>query len=419
MKRAQNFTAAIFLLGILFYMYISFQRAAIPGQIFNELTQDFSLSASKLTTLSSVYMLIYALMQLPGGILVQRYGGVRIMIACAVFLTIGSLIFPYTHVFGTLLFARILLAIGCSLIYQSMVDITDKAYNAHYTTLIGTICLCGYITSAAGTVPFVCAVQHFGWRMSLIVPALLIAIVTVFFIFLSHFTEKSQIRQVSFSAKPFWKCLKNRNDLLLIGAYATNYGIYFSVLAIFGKKFLEDTGKLSPSVASFVSMIILVAPALYNQISGIISTKIGNRRLPFIRLMGILGISSNAVMLVALLVGDFPGRGFLFAIALTAMSLVAGLTAIISSTTKEYSHEGALPILTAIINFVAYAVVFVFGSISGAIMDIVGGTKLDDGTTTYSTSAYVTIFLIFLIISLITCRMAFKVPETKGKNILR
>ncbi|MBR6373199.1 MAG: hypothetical protein IKS20_08455, partial [Victivallales bacterium] len=81
MKRNHVFAPALYLLIVLVYMYICFQRGTVPGQIFNELSADFSLSASKLASIGTLFMLVYAFSQIPCGILIQKYGGIRVMLA--------------------------------------------------------------------------------------------------------------------------------------------------------------------------------------------------------------------------------------------------------------------------------------------------------------------------------------------------
>ncbi len=418
MKRTQTFAPVIFLLIVLMYMYISFQRVTIPGQIFNELSMDFSLSASKLAAVGTMFMLVYAFTQIPAGMLIQKYGGLRVVLAASVFLAIGGMIFPFANSYSMLVISRILVGVGCSFVFPCAIDEANKVYGNHFATVVGTTCLCGFVTSALGTVPFVYAVHHFGWRICMLIPAILALLMTIALHLMSRKVEKEPVANIKLGFSGYWENITNRNNFLLILSYTTNYGIYFAVLSIFGKKFLEDTCGLSAPAASLVSMLLLIVPACYSQMTGILSAKLGNRRRIFIRIMGVIHPVSCGIILLGLLCGDFPGRGLLFSLALLIMSMVAGLTPITSSATKEYSSEGSLSILTGLINFSAYAMVFIFGTIAGYTMQFFGGTRLENGTMIYSNNAYIAIFGIFLAITLVTCRMAFMVPETNGKNIL-
>ena len=61
----------------------------------------------------------------------------------------------------------------------------------------------------------------------------------------------------------------------------------------------------------------------------------------------------------------------------------------------------------------------IFGTLSGIILDAFGGTKTPDGFVLYPITAYITIFAIFLAISIFTFSVSLKMPETHGKNIYR
>ena len=418
MKRNNSFSKALFFFIVLLYMYICFQRGIVPGQIFNELAADFSLGAAKLAKIGTFFMLVYAFAQVPGGILIQKFGGIRILIVSSLLLCIGGMAFPFSNSYAMLLISRTLVGIGGSLIYPSMIDEANKVHSNNFTSVIGISCLCGFIASAMGTVPFVYAVHSLGWRTSMLVPAILGLLVTIVLLAMAMKVEKVPIANMKFGLGGYWETLTNRNDFLLITSYTVNYGTYYAVLSIFGKKFLEDACGMSAPAASLVSMLLMIAPALYNTFTGMMTARIGNKRRIFIRAMGIIHLAACACILLGLILGHFPGRGLLFSTALVAMSLVGGLAPIIYAATREYSTDGSLPIITGLINFSAYGMVFLFGTFAGYAMELIGGTKMPDGTVIYSNMAYIAIFGIFVVISAMTCKMAFMVPETYGKNIL-
>ena len=418
MKRNHSFSKALYFLIVLLYMYICFQRGTVPGQIFNELAADFSLGAAKLAKIGTFFMLIYAFCQVPCGILIQKYGGIRVLIISSILLTIGGMAFPFSNSYAMLMVSRILVGIGCSFVYPAMIDEASKVHSSNFTSVVGISCLCGFIGSSMGTVPFVYAVHHLGWRTSMLVPAILGLLVTLVMLAMAIKVEKNPISSKKLSLGGYWETITNRNDFLLITSYTVNFGIYYAVLAIFGKKFLEDACGMSATAASLVSLLLMIAPALYNPFTGMMTAKLGNKRRIFIRAMGLMHLAACAIVMLGLIIGHFPGRGLLFSVALVVMSLVGGMAPVTYAATKEYSPEGSLPIITGLINLSAYGMVFLFGTIAGYTMELIGGQKTADGTVIYSNMAYIAIFAFFVIISALTCKMSFMVPETYGKNIL-
>ena len=63
----------IWLLAASFYLYEFFLRTFI-GTIVPELTQSLHLNAEQLSIIGSAYYLTYGLMQIPVGMLIDRYG---------------------------------------------------------------------------------------------------------------------------------------------------------------------------------------------------------------------------------------------------------------------------------------------------------------------------------------------------------
>ena len=83
-------------LGSLFYFFANFQRIAIPGAVFDVLQHELSVSAPYITAFGAIFMYVYAFSQLINGVLVDRYGGLRVMMAGGVVLALGCLLFPLT-----------------------------------------------------------------------------------------------------------------------------------------------------------------------------------------------------------------------------------------------------------------------------------------------------------------------------------
>src|SRR5690349_24511833 len=78
--------------GVYFFAY--FHRSAVPGTIFNELQQEWHLSASAIVALGSVALWIYGAMQLVAGILIDRYGGTRMLLIGGTISAVGATLFP-------------------------------------------------------------------------------------------------------------------------------------------------------------------------------------------------------------------------------------------------------------------------------------------------------------------------------------
>ena len=110
-------------IGTLFYFFANFQRIAIPGAIFDILEQELKVTAPYITTFGAIFMYVYAFTQLINGVLVDRFGGFRIMLTGGIILSLGALLFPISSNLLVMYLARGLIGIGSSMFYLSLIKV--------------------------------------------------------------------------------------------------------------------------------------------------------------------------------------------------------------------------------------------------------------------------------------------------------
>lgn len=101
------------LLGTLCYFY-QFVFRTIFGTLGDDITAKFQLSVTDLSTFFAAFMIAYPLMQIPAGILLDKYGP-RKMLTFAMFcLSGGILIVSLTHSFPLAIGGRVLMGVGAA-----------------------------------------------------------------------------------------------------------------------------------------------------------------------------------------------------------------------------------------------------------------------------------------------------------------
>ena len=96
----------LLLCGSILYFFANVQRVAIPGSIFDDLQRSLHLSAVYITNLGAAFMYVYALNQLLIGLLVDRFGGCRVIAWGALLFCVGSAMFPFADTLFLLYFSR-------------------------------------------------------------------------------------------------------------------------------------------------------------------------------------------------------------------------------------------------------------------------------------------------------------------------
>lgn len=92
--------------------YLTYLFRTINALIAGHLTTDLGLGAADLGLLTSVFFLSLAAVQLPLGILLDRYGPKRVQITLLPIAAFGALLFGSANSFPTLMIARALIGIG-------------------------------------------------------------------------------------------------------------------------------------------------------------------------------------------------------------------------------------------------------------------------------------------------------------------
>src|SRR5690606_30226727 len=84
----------IWSLAVFFYFYEYFLRVS-PSIMVTELMKDFHINAEKVGIISAFYFYIYALMQLPVGLLMDRYGSRKLLTFGSLACGLGGILFGF------------------------------------------------------------------------------------------------------------------------------------------------------------------------------------------------------------------------------------------------------------------------------------------------------------------------------------
>jgi predicted MFS family arabinose efflux permease len=401
--------------GLYFFSY--FQRVAIPGTIFNEIQKDFTASASAVTALSSIYLLIYASLQLVIGMLTDRYGGVKIILLCGLCLCAGSVLFPLSKSLWMLYLSRALVGVGASGMYLCIIKETDELFSSrNFVSLVGLFCMIGYSGGLFGTKPFRGMVDAMGWRPAL----LLVAVITAVFLVLTYLIGRSFMGKTRIIAgqpvrAKLLRVLKNTLAYPLIIATTINFTLYFSIQAMIGPKFIEDFLKLGAGESTKYTFIMMLTTVTMMSISGNLSRLLGNRRKPFI----VFG-SVNAMCAVGLLLAGtlwrLPPPCFLTGYIMLAMS--CGLTPVVVSFLKELSPSDVAAMAIGYQNTLCYIGVALSAYLIGMILDMFKAQAVSiNGAWIYPSQAYVTILSVMFCAAVVSVLAILRSRETQGQTI--
>ena len=143
----------------------SYLLRTVNAVISPELTRDLGLSSGSLGLLTSAYFVAFAAMQIPAGMLLDRYGPRRVEPVLLALGGAGTLAFALADGVTGLLVARALIGLGVAVCLMAPL----KAISAWYppekqASLAGWIMVAGGVGALAATTPVEFALRFMSWR---------------------------------------------------------------------------------------------------------------------------------------------------------------------------------------------------------------------------------------------------------------
>lgn len=398
------------------YFFSFFLRTAIPGTIFDELQSDLKLTASSVTALGSIYLYIYAAMQLLVGLLADRYGGTKTLLVGSALMVVGAAWFPWATSKSELYLSRAVTGFGASFMYLCIIKELDLLFgHRRFAVALGIALFFGYSGGIFAMLPFERIVAGYGWRLSLVGVSVAIAIAWAVAFFtlrgLTHFKPASRF----FSLWPLWEVLLNRRSRCLLAVSLINYPSYFVMQAAIGKKFLQDYAGLTSARGATFTMAMMATSAGLMLAAGPMLRLTANRRKPHLFLNSFALLGANIALVVGVLL-DAPAWHFLVCYTLLAISTVAAPAG--NAAMKELNRPSAVGAAIAMYNGLAYAGVALLVSLSGVVLDLFRGQAVMlDNAVRYPPGAYATLFAVLAGLSVVSLVLTCFIPETHGRPL--
>ncbi len=126
--------------------------------------QRLHLSAAQLSSFVMLQLAVYALMQVPTGILVDRFGPRRMLLAATLTMGVGQVLFAVVSGYVPALLARGLLGCGDAMTYISVLRLVAGWFPARrYAVLTSFTALAGSIGNIMATLPLTGLLHSVGW----------------------------------------------------------------------------------------------------------------------------------------------------------------------------------------------------------------------------------------------------------------
>jgi MFS family permease len=333
------------------YLVAFYQRVA-PAVITQELSRDFGLSAGALGNLSAFYFYSYVAVQIPTGLLADRWGPRRVLALGAALTAAGTLLFALAPGVAWANAGRLAIGAAAGVAFVSMLKLASHWMPARqYAFASGVALFVGVLGATLAGPPLRIAVDAFGWRVVMgasaaITAAMAVAIWIVvrddpaergYASFHVHANAASSSSSVIAQLR---EVLSYRNTWLLLFIPGAFSGILLTFAGLWGVAYLVSQYGFSTRSAAALTSAMLVAWSIASIAYGPLSERHGRRKPLYMGgLVAMLALWSVVVfvpglpvpVLVALLLGvSIAGGAFILTFAYARESVPSRLAGTVS-----------------------------------------------------------------------------------------
>lgn len=146
---------------------LSLMSRSCPATLSDYLIQDFAFNATNLGLVSASTMISYGFMQLPAGVLADRFGSRTILIIFTLIAGISTLCFAFANTQWQVILSRFFIGIGVSLSVISITMVSLWFHPKNFAKANSILCAISEFGPVLAASPLVFAIELFTWRYSM------------------------------------------------------------------------------------------------------------------------------------------------------------------------------------------------------------------------------------------------------------
>ena len=386
-----NYWVSILVCGLAatFYLY-EFILQVSPSVMTDFLMHDLHTTAAGLGVISACYFYSYAPMQIPAGLLYDKFGPRLLITIAIVICAVGAFFFGLTNSAILAAVGRFFMGIGSAFAFIGVLLLISRWFPLKYFAfLAGVAQFMSSIGAIAGEAPLSSATQHFGWHQTMLFISFggfLLALLTWLFIrnFPTHSSAK--INPTATTEISTWqrlsKVLHNQqNRYVALYAFCV-WAPITAFAALWGVPFLVAEYGVSTTQASEACAMIWLGIGIGSPFIGWLSDKIANR----CALLTTCAFIGAIALFIIIYAPDMPFWLmycwlFLFGIAASAQALSFAMV----------KDNNSPDVVATAIGFNNMAVVLggaIFQPLTGVLLKLYWHPGTLHGASTYTVSDY-------------------------------
>lgn len=410
---------AMVIMGAIFYCYEYLLRVS-PSVMSTDLMRHYHIDAFKFSHLNAFYYYIYAPMQIPVGLLMDKYGPRRLLSLAAFCCSFGTYLYVCTDNIMIAELGRFLVGFGSSFAYVGTLKLASMWLPANRFGLVSGVCMAlGMCGAVMGDIILTSLVHRDGWQAASYHSVYIGFIIMAALMLIVRDQPKNTAMKTHQATTSFRELLKSLKELLHIKDiwYAGLIGCFIwiphSMFAeLFGIDYLKVTYNLSATQAAHINALIFIGWAVGGPIVTSFSDYLKSRKIP-------IRIGSFCAMLVfCYVLSSATVSQSVLAVLLFLFGFFSSVQVIVFPIAHDLSKKENAASALAFINMFVMTSGMLFTPLAGKILTTAAkvGGHYNIAEMIYKTSDYQTAFIVIPVVLFITFLVTFCIKETYCRN---
>lgn len=405
-------------LGALFYCYEYFLRIS-PSVMTQDLMHVYHIDATLLGNLAAFYYYAYTPMQLPVGLLMDRFGPRRLLIVASLLCAVGTYLFAESgHLFVAQM-GRFLVGFGSAFAFVGVLKLaTIWLPPNRFAMIAGLTTALGMLGATGGDIALAVLVDRIGWHNTILLSAsmgLVLALIILLILpeddgntFIPGKTNSGSGRMTANFQQLLTGlgCLLRNPQMWCIGLIGCLLYLPTSAFAeLWGIPYLEGVFGLTKTKAATAVSMIFLGWAVGGPLVGFMSDQFGRRKVPLIT--GAL-LATGIVLLIMYA----PINTVELFILLFLIGVVTSVENLCFAIGREINHDHLAGTALALTNMLVMLGGIVFQPLIGMFLDMSWSGQMANGVRVYSPENYHFAMMVLPIGLIVAAFLGLFVKET-------
>ncbi len=387
-----------------------------------EMNKEFQLSAQQFGQFFGIYTLGNLAFLFPAGLLLDRFSVRTLLLFSFVLSVVSGYLFSILSDLNLMLVARFFGGVAAAFSFLSAVKLASRWFEPrHMALVVGMIVTVAMFGGWVSQAPLTILTAQVGWRSAMQLVAYLgVALILLQFLIVrdepagaekEELAEHQSLTQENFLVT-LLKVLANKQNWLA-GLYVSLVNLpVFIIGGVWGGAYLTQMHSFSQLEATGITGMIFVGLIFGSPLAGLVSDKMGLRKLPMI-IGGVLTIAILAAITFMPTMSWWVEMVLYFILGVICSAQVIGYPVIAESNPHAITATATSLGSMLIVGGGTLAPIY------GWLLEKAGSAQVVDGVTVYTAADFLRANSMMLVCAVIALGVAFLIKETYCKPLNR